>query len=137
MTPRPFLDTNIILRYYLGDNLVHSPRSRTLINAIRDGERTVQISDTVVFEVVFTLEKVYHTPRADIREGVLPVIMLPGIFFTGKHLMLEVFDRWIREPSLSFADSYHLSLAKSLGLTEIISFDRKIEKDPAVRRIEP
>ena len=54
-----------------------------------------------------------------------------------KHIYPEVFDRWLAEPSLSFADSYHLSPAKYLGLTEIISFDRKIAKDPAVTRVEP
>lgn len=54
-----------------------------------------------------------------------------------KEIQPEAFERWVKEPSLSFADSYHLSLAKSFGLTEIISFDRKIEKDPAVRRVEP
>jgi len=43
----------------------------------------------------------------------------------------------VAEPSLSFADSYHLSLAKHLGLNQIISFDRKIAKDPAITRFEP
>ncbi len=133
----PFLDTNVILRHVLDDHPDHSPRATALILALDRGDRSVHISATVVFEVVFTLEKRYRRSRADILNTVLPIIELPSVLLPDKEICGEVFDRWLAEPSLSFADSYHLSLAKSLGLTEIISFDRKIEKDPAIRRVEP
>lgn len=133
----PFLDTNVILRHVLDDHPDHSPRATALILALDPGDRSVHISATVVFDVVFTLEKRYRRSRADILNTVLPIIELPSVLLPDKGICGEVFDRWLAEPSLSFADSYHLSLAKSLGLTEIISFDRKIEKDPAIRRVEP
>lgn len=86
---------------------------------------------------MFTLEKRYGRSRAEILDAVLPIIELQSVLLSDKEIYGEVFGRWLDEPSLSFADSCHLSLAKHLGLTEIISFDRKIEKDPAIRRIEP
>ncbi len=67
----------------------------------------------------------------------MPLLGLSGMLLPDKVLYGEVFDRWTRERSLSFADSYHLSLARSLGITQIISFDRKLNKEPAVRLIEP
>lgn len=97
----------------------------------------MRLSDTVVFETVHVLMTQYDNNRVWIRDNVLPLIALTGMILPDKELYGEVFDRWIREGSLSFADSYHLSLAKSLGIAEIISFDRRIAKDPAVRRIEP
>ncbi len=133
----PFLDTNVILRHILHDHSDHSPRATALILALDLGDTSVHISATVVFEVVFTLEKRYRRSREEITDAVLPIIEFPAILISDKEMYREVFERWLAEPSISFADSCHLSQAKQLGLTEIISFDRKIEKDPAIRRIEP
>lgn len=137
MTPDALLDTNVILRFVLNDNVDHSPRAKTLMETIERGTRSVRLSDTVIFETVFTLSKTYGLPRPMISNDLLKLLDLPGIVLPGKRMYPDVFDRWVREPSLSFADSYHLSLAKHLGLRKIISFDRKIAKDPAVTRVEP
>lgn len=137
MSATALLDTNVLLRHILEDHPDHSPRSTALIERIAEGTTVVRLADTVIFETVFVLTSFYRTPRDRIRDSVLPLISLPCVILPDKHIYPEVFDHWLAEPSLSFADSYHLSLAKYLGLTEIISFDRKIAKDPAVTRVEP
>jgi hypothetical protein len=40
------------------------------------GELRVRITETIVFEAVFTLEKFYKVPRTEIRDTVLPLIDL-------------------------------------------------------------
>jgi predicted nucleic acid-binding protein len=57
-----FLDTNVLLRHIMQDHSDHSVRSTALMVAIEHGQRTVQISDTVVFETAYTLEKTYGMP---------------------------------------------------------------------------
>ena len=57
--------------------------------------------------------------------------MLPG-----KRRFREMFDMYVNT-SLSFADAYHLVLMKRLGLTEIVTFDKRIERTPGIKRIEP
>ncbi len=38
---------------------------------------------------------------------------------------------------LSFADCFHLTLTKELGMTQIYTFDRKMNRFPGVERLEP
>jgi predicted nucleic acid-binding protein len=137
MRPDAFLDTNILLRHVLQDHVDHSARATALIAAIEQGDRAVRLADTVVFEAVFTLEKTYGVPRPDIRDALQPILNLSGFVLPGKRAYSQVFDLWLRELGLSFADCYHLCLAKQLKLPSILSFDRKLNRLPGVGRAEP
>ena len=137
MTASALLDTNVLLRHILKDRPDHSPRSTALVDRIAAELTVVRLADTVILETIFVLTIFYRVPRVRIRDSLLPLIELPGMVLPDKDIYPEVFDRWVAEPPLSFADSHHLSLTKHLGLSQIISFDRKIAKDPAVTRVEP
>ena len=137
MNPTAFIDTNILIRVVTNDIPDQAGRSHQLMREIATGARTVRLTDSVIVEAVVVLTREYKVPREHVRDALLPLIALPHMVLPDKEVHPEAFERWVREPSLSFADSYHLSLAKHLGLTEIISFDRKLGKDPAVRRLEP
>src|SRR5215204_6466901 len=127
-----FLDTNIFLRHLLGDDPAQSPRATAYIRAIDQGRSRARISDIVVFEVVFTLERGYRRSKTEIQSAVLPLIELPGIVFPGKHKFREVFRLYV-DQNISFADSYHVVMVQKLGLTEIVSFDRDFNRIPTVQ----
>jgi uncharacterized protein len=135
--PIPFLETNVFVRHLTGDEPNHSPRATAFFDRIQRGELMVRTADTVVFETVFTLQSYYRVPRNAIRDGLLPVLELPGIVLPGKQRYREMFDLYLAHPSISFADCYHAVLAKQLGLTAIVSFDRDFDRLPGVTRIEP
>ena len=137
MEPDAFLDTSVILRQVLQDHPDHSVRATALITEVEQAKRAVRLSDTVIFEAVFTLEKTYGVPRPDIRDALQPIIDLTGIVLPGKRMFNDVFDVYVREAGLSFADCYHVTLAKQLQLSKILSFDRKIGRVPDIQRIEP
>jgi predicted nucleic acid-binding protein len=131
-----FLDTNILLRHLLQDEPTHSPSATRYLAAIEAGQEKVRIADTVVFETVFTLQRLYSVPRADIRDKLLPLIDLTGIALPGKRRLREVFDLYVTH-NISFADAYHTVLMKHLNLNEIVSYDRGFDKIPGIRRVEP
>lgn len=137
MVATAFLDTNVILRHLLGDHTIHSPAATRLFEQIEARERSVRISETVVFETVFTLEKTYRVPRSEIAAAVLPLLGLPGVAMPGKTMMSTVFGCWSDHAALSFADCYHLVLTQRLGLDMIISFDQGLSRFVGVERIEP
>ena len=137
MQPEILLDTNVLLRHLLQDHADHSPRATAFIALIEQGERVVRIVDTVVFETAYTLERTYGVPRQEISEILQPLLRLPGVVLPGKRIYSQVFDLWLREPGLSFADSYHLCMAHHLGMAAIMSFDRKLNRHPGIERIEP
>jgi predicted nucleic acid-binding protein len=136
MSEEQFLDTNIFLRHLLGDDPTQSPRATAYFRAIDQGLRRARISDIVVFEVVFTLERGYRRSKSEIQSAVLPLLESPGVLLPGKRKFREIFRLYI-EKNISFVDAYHAVLMESLRLTRIVSFDRDFDRIPAVERVEP
>jgi uncharacterized protein len=132
----PFLDTNIFLRHLLNDHEDHSPRSTAYLERVERGEFRVQTADTVVFEVVFTLQSFYRQPKDLIRDLVLPLIELPGIELPGKPLFRRAFSYYV-DQNLPFADAYHAALMERAGIAEVVSFDRHFDRVGGIQRIEP
>ncbi len=131
-----FLDTNILVRYLAEDHPEHSPLARQLFEQIERGEVRVFLTDTVIFETVFTLQSYYRVPRQEIADGLLRLLRLPGLITADKALVHETFILWVARTSLSYADCFHLVTAKAMGLDTMITFDRKMSI-PGVRRVEP
>ncbi len=132
----PFLDTNVILRHLLQDDPRQSHRSTDYLRRIEAGEIAVRTADTVIFETVFTLQRQYGIPKADVRDAVLPLIELPGIVMPGKRRFRDIF-RIYTTHNTSFVDAYHAVLMKRLGLQQIVSFDKGISRIPGIQRVEP
>jgi predicted nucleic acid-binding protein len=136
MNTLPFLDTNIFLRHLRADHADFSPRATALLTRIEQGQLKVRTSDTVLFETVFTLERVYKQSKQAIRAAFLPLIELPGIVLPGKRRFRQVFGYYI-DKNISFADAYHTVLMESLHLTQIVSFDRDFNRIGILQRVEP
>ena len=85
---------------------------------------------------VFTLQRTYQVPRAQIREMLRDVLSLPGIQLAGKGLCLAALDLFV-ECNLSYADAFHVAYLRSRGLAEIYSWDRAFDRIEGVVRLEP
>ena len=131
-----FLDTNVFLRHLLQDHQDHSPRATAFFARIERGEIQARITDTVVFETVFTLERTYRQSKRHVRDTLLPLIELPGIGLASKGRMRQAFDFYV-DHNISFADALHASVALGFGLKEIVSFDRGFDRVPGLDRLEP
>ena len=131
-----FLDTNVILRHLLADHLEQSPKATAYLARVEQGEIKVHIADTVIFEAVFTLERTYHQPKANIRDALLPLIELSGVILPGKRHFREVFDLYVTL-NLPFADAYHAALARRLKADGIVSFDKHFDRIPGIARSDP
>jgi len=136
MNTNLFLETNIFLRHLRGDHPDFSPRATALLQRIEQGSLKVRTADTVIFETVFTLERVYKKSKEAIRNAFLPLIELPGIILPGKRRVRRVFAYYI-EKNISFADAYHAVLTESFGLEQIVSFDRDFNRISSITRVEP
>ena len=134
--PVAFLDTNVFLRHLLQDHQDHSPRATAFFARIERGELQARIADTVIFETVFTLERTYKQSKRRVRDTLLPLIELPGIVLASKGRMRQAFDFYV-DHNISFADALHASVALSLRLKEIVSFDRGFDRLPGLDRLEP
>jgi predicted nucleic acid-binding protein len=131
----PFLDANVFLRHLRQDDPVQSARASAILSRIEQNGLRVRISDTVIFETVFTLQRSYQQPRDRIAEALLPLIELPGIVLPGKRHYRKVFVLY-RTTRLGFADCYHVVLMQRLGLSDILSFDTDFDRVPGITRRE-
>src|SRR6266511_3970938 len=131
-----FIDSNLFLRHLRQDDPDRSKRSTAYLAQIERGEVQGRISDLVVFEVVYTLQRTYKQPKAAIRDALLPLIELPGIILPGKRRYRRVFDHYIRH-NISFADAFHAVLMGQLKITEVMSFDAEFDRIPGIKRSEP
>ena len=131
-----FIDTNVFLRHLTHDHDEFSPKATALFARIERGELNARTAETAIFETVFTLERSYRVARADIREGLLSLIELPGLAISGKQRVRRAFDLYV-ERNMSFGDAYHVAVMEQLGIEEIASFDRDFDKVPGIRRVEP
>ena len=136
MPSPPFLDSNVLLRHLLADHPNQSAKATAYLARIERGEITVRISEMVVFETVFTLQRHYHQPKSKIREAVLPLVELPGVILPGKRRFRKVFDLYV-DHNLPFADAYHAVLMEHLKLNEIVTFDRHFDRVPGLHRLQP
>jgi predicted nucleic acid-binding protein len=134
--PPPLVDTSVLLRHFTGDNVDHSPRANALVARIAAEEVVVRVTDQVIFEAAFTLERTYKISKTEIRDALVDFIDLPAVLLPGKQLWPNIFDVYART-SLSIVDAYHAVTMLRLGITEIISFDRDFDRIPGITRIEP
>ncbi len=122
------LDTNVLLRFLVGDNEAQQELAREWFLEAEQGKRKIVISSLIVAEAIFVLESFYKKSRADITSAL-------EVFLSQRWLQVE--EREILLMALSFyaqgdhfVDSYlrGASLVKHLG---ILSFDKKLQKRSA------
>jgi predicted nucleic acid-binding protein len=88
-------------------------------------------------ECAFVLEKSFSAPRQEIAPTLVNIISLPHVLTEYKSSLLKALTFWQINSSLDFADCYHLALAEELGMTQVYSFDKKMDRYRGIERIEP
>ncbi|MBI3972720.1 MAG: type II toxin-antitoxin system VapC family toxin [Chloroflexi bacterium] len=131
-----FVDSNVLLRYLTGSDADKAERAKQLLHRIERGAEKAATSLMVVFETVFTLQRTYQVPKAQIREMVADLLSLPGLLLPGKSLCLQALDLYV-EMNISFVDAFNAVYMKSRGLSEIYSWDSDFDRIEGVKRLVP
>jgi uncharacterized protein len=134
--PLRFLDTNILLRYLTKDDVSKAKRAFELLLRVEQGEEKVITSSLVIFETIFTLQRFYRLPRQEIKDLVLPIISLRGLYLPGKNVYYHAFDLYVTQ-NISFADAYNAAYMISEQLSDIYSWDTDFDKIEGIIRLEP
>ena len=132
----PFIDTNVFVRHLAQDHPDFSAKASAFFTRIERGELMARTAETVIFEAVFSLQKQYRASKEVIRDGLLPLMELPGILLQRKPQLRRAFELYV-DRNMSFGDAFHVALMEQLGIKEIASFDRDFDRVPGIRRVEP
>lgn len=124
------LDTNVILRFLLRDLPDQSAKATAAVTTSK-----CYVTDVVVTETAFVLEKVYEAPRNDIAVSLKSFLLFPNLICNAD-LLTDVIDLYQKRQSLSIVDCYAAVEANVSG-NQLITFDRKLLKHGGLHVIEP
>lgn len=117
------IDTNILLRWLLGDHKELSPKAEKLIQEARPS--TLLVTDVIVAEVVYVLRSTGRD-RKQTSEALFLVGRTESFKYENEELVMRIINLLI-STNLDFADCYLLIRARRerLGLA---TFDKSLEK---------
>ena len=117
------VDTNILLRWLLGDHKELSPKAEKLIQDAKPS--TLLVTDIIVSEIVYVLRGTGRD-RQQTGEALLLVGRTEAFKYENDELIMEI-TGLLTETSLDFADCYLLARARreKLGLE---TFDAPLRK---------
>lgn len=125
-----FLDTNVLLRFYLKDAPEQFISCQNLISQIEEGNFKVYTSSIIFLEVNYVLKSVYKLPFSEIIDILDSISTIRGITIiekTNVKLALEFYKKY----KIKFTDCLIASqLPKN---TLLVSFDEEL---PKIKNIE-
>jgi len=116
------IDTNVLVRYLIGD---HPEQSRKAYAAIKS--RTIFVSITVLLESEWVLRSLYGQSTPEICEGFRALAGLPQVTIENLALLAGALEH--AEAGMDFADALHLGALSQCDSP--LTFDRKFAKASA------
>lgn len=117
----PTLDTNVLLRWILGDVPAQSAAAERLIAG---GSRCV-VPDIAVLETVHVLERVMSLSRTTVVHSIEMILGVASID-VDRTLWRAALDDYLAHPKLSIADTFLTAQARAHHRTPLYTFDRKL-----------
>ncbi len=119
------IDTNVIIRFLVGDHPEHLAIATDIFTKIEEGEYEVEILESVLMEVLFVLTRFYELPKADVIEDLKKIIALRGM--VGEKVLLIETLNIVERKNIDFLDAL-ISAKSSLHGYEKLSFDKDVNR---------
>ena len=120
------LDTNVIVRYLVVDNLEQAEAARELLEGLTL-EKPGFISREVILEVVWVLERAYNFSRDQIADVVLELIATDTLVIEADQDVATAVALY-RQRVADFSDLMILAASINAGAIPLYTFDRKFAR---------
>ena len=120
------LDTNIIIRFLIGDHEEHLAKSIEIFKEIETAKTQVEILEGVLMEAYFVLTKFYKLPRIDVINDLKAILALNGVINSNKAILYEALNI-IENKNIDFVDALICAKSKLQGFGKL-SFDDDLKK---------
>lgn len=125
------IDTNIMLRIILGDNM---KQREAALKLLRRTGTAFYLSNVAIAEMVFVLEKLMGYERADVRENLLRVLGAYNNIDYEAEVLRKALDVYVEHRSLSFDDCYLAEEAAFKTCEPLWTFDHKLAVQSGVAK---
>lgn len=123
------IDTNVVLRYLLGDHPEFSPKAEAFMFDVSKGVKKAEILDVVIVECIYVMEKYYEIPKTEIVEKLSGILNFSGIVNPDRSEILEALLKY-ENSNIDIVDC--ILAARSSPEKVVISFDKDMKKLKAV-----
>lgn len=123
------LDTNVLVRFLVEDDAAQAERARALLQRAIDSEEPCYVSDVVLCELVWVLERRYKLRRKEICRGLSRLVYAQHLAFSsveGLSRALEAYERARGD----FADYIIREHAWAKGCEAVATFEKDLVKEP-------
>ena len=120
------LDTNIIIRFLVGDHEEYLLQSTQYFKDIESVKLQVEILDGVLMEAYFVLTKFYKLSKNEVINDLKTILSLNGVINTNKTILYETLNI-IENKNIDFVDALICAKSKLQGFGKL-SFDKDLEK---------
>lgn len=131
-----FIDTNIFVRFFLGDNPILSKRAQGIISGCEAGQYQLVVSPAVLLELSWLLHSFYKQPKeqtVDILERIVNQENIHILEMPVTKKMLSIF----KAVNIDLLDAYIGALMIDKKVTEIFTFDEDFKKIPKLKVLSP
>ena len=119
-----FVGTNVFLRFLTNDNPAKAKRAETLFRDSLRGKIRLATSLLVIAEIIWTLESFYKLEKPAIAAKIEKILNTPNLDCDEAPLLFMALDLYVHA-NIDFVDAYNAFHMKELGLTQILTYDRK------------
>jgi len=133
-----FVDSNIFLRFLTNDDPIKAKKCFSFFQRVECCEIEIATTESCIAEVVYILQspKLYALSPKQIREALLPILLLKNLIVVGKKQLIQALDI-MAEYSIDFEDCLLASYAKDQPEGIIMSYDQDFDKISGTIRNEP
>jgi len=116
------LDTNVLIRFLVEDDVAKSRRATALIEGAVAREEQLFVSDIVMCETVWVLSSAYRFSRTEIVDALSQLLRARSVVFNSADSIARALDAYRKEKG-DFADYLIREHARSAGADTVATFD--------------
>lgn len=123
------LDTNVLVRLLTRDDETQAEKARALLDEHADEDGALFVSDVVLAELVWTLDRAYGFGRQDIATAVMALANNATLGFESREVIRQAQALYSRSKA-GFADCLILAKARAAGCSSLATFDKGLRGLP-------
>lgn len=120
------LDTNVIIRFLVGDHQEHLAKSIIIFKDIESAKLQVEILDGVLMEAFFVLTKFYKLPKNEVINDLKTILAFNGVINVNKPILYETLTI-MKMKNIDFVDALICAKTKLQGFGKL-SFDNDLKE---------
>lgn len=130
-----FVDANVFLRLFTGDDEAQGEKAATLFMRAREGKVRLVSGPPVLFEVAWTLRSRYRQSSATVLEVIEATLATQGLDLLDHDRTAAALEL-ARHAGMDFADAYVAVSARDSGCDALATFNRADFKKAGITLVE-